>query len=81
MAQGLIAFKKLTTSAMSPQEHDECYKIVQSELEAFEIIANKGVDVAYLRNVISVEAYNAVQSGHRTLSQSEFDMLKKVLRK
>lgn len=81
MAQGLVAFKKLTTGGLSPQEHDEYYRIVKDELKAFDIIENKGVDIAFLRSVLNVEAYNAIQSGHRTLSQPEFDALKKVLRK
>ena len=65
-------------------EAEECSKIIEKELKAFEIIKKKEVNVNMLKAsyspIFSDEYYNGNVSEKRNLNKEEYDLLKEELK-
>ena len=79
MSKGLEALECIKMA----YEDREYMPIIEKELKALEIIKNKNVDIAILKNTENVEQYNNTIllffKCSKELTQEEYDLLKEVL--
>lgn len=89
MSKGLEALDNLVQSCFNPCDSDEVLNdkaIVEKELEAFEIIKEKRIDIEsfYITFIENAYNYNFYEISYGTygkykLTQEEFNLLKEVL--
>ena len=78
MSKGLKALEMLENDeCILMSQFNECYKAIEKELKALEILKEKLIDIKWLKGCEELGDYNDLNEP--TLTQEEYNLLKEVL--